>query len=105
MTWADRLHRLHRLHRRLLQVTKVLFSPNTTLPRIAVGVQFKTNTSAPYIAYARREVIVSAGAIGVISFSFVRSFPASLMGMLFLYTVARRPAALGDWRSCAACSA
>lgn len=47
------------------QVTKILFSTTTTLPRVATGVQFGTKSGASYTAYAKHEVIVAAGAIGV----------------------------------------
>ncbi|KAF8318326.1 uncharacterized protein EI90DRAFT_2941968 [Cantharellus anzutake] len=46
------------------QATKIIFNPSTSLPRIATGVQFGTSNGARYIANARKEVIVAAGAIG-----------------------------------------
>ena len=49
------------------QVTKILFVPNTGAPRTATGVQFGTSSGATYTAYARKEVILAAGAIGVSS--------------------------------------
>lgn len=49
------------------QVTKVLISPSTGSGalRNATGVQFGTAGGSRYVAYASKEVIVAAGAIGV----------------------------------------
>lgn len=46
-------------------VTKILFSSSTAIPRVATGVQFGTSSGSRWTAYADREVIVAAGAIGV----------------------------------------
>lgn len=46
------------------QVTKILFSSTGTV-KIATGVQFGTATGPRFVAFARKEVIVAAGAIGV----------------------------------------
>ncbi|KAF9513839.1 GMC oxidoreductase [Hydnum rufescens UP504] len=46
------------------QVTKILFSPSTILPRVATGVQFGTASGQRYTAHARKEVILAAGSIG-----------------------------------------
>ncbi|KAF8311835.1 alcohol oxidase [Clavulina sp. PMI_390] len=48
------------------QVTKILFSStsNSAGLKVATGVQFGTSSGARYIANARKEVIVAAGAIG-----------------------------------------
>ena len=54
------------------QVTKILFSPSTALPRVATGVQFGTASGQRYAAYARKEVILAAGSIGVSLVSNVR---------------------------------
>jgi hypothetical protein len=47
------------------QVTKIIFNPSTVHPRVATGVQFGTPSGTRYTAFARREVIVAAGSIGV----------------------------------------
>lgn len=48
-----------------MQAAKIVFSPANTTLRVATGVQFGTANGTIYTAFARREVIVSAGAIGV----------------------------------------
>ncbi|KAA1476331.1 alcohol oxidase [Dentipellis sp. KUC8613] len=55
--------RMHWLTLVQQQVTKILFSSNTSTPRTASGVQFGTSGGPTYTAYARREVILAAGAI------------------------------------------
>ncbi|KAI0310912.1 alcohol oxidase [Amylostereum chailletii] len=44
------------------QVTKVLFEDGSTVPHVATGVEFGTEDGARFTAYARRQVILAAGA-------------------------------------------
>src|SRR5258708_3946460 len=46
------------------QAAKIIFDSSTSFPRVANGVQFGTANGAKFIANARKEVIVAAGAIG-----------------------------------------
>ncbi|ETW78473.1 GMC oxidoreductase 8 [Heterobasidion irregulare TC 32-1] len=45
------------------QVTKILFADGSTAPHRATGVEYGSSDGARYTAYARREVIIAAGAI------------------------------------------
>jgi choline dehydrogenase-like flavoprotein len=46
-------------------VTKILFKPSKLTPLTATGIEFGTANGTLYKAYAKREVIVAAGTIGV----------------------------------------
>ncbi|KAJ6622846.1 hypothetical protein B0H10DRAFT_2162747 [Mycena sp. CBHHK59/15] len=78
--------------------TKILWQILSTIPLTATGVGFvsfteKTNGTTPYIAYARKEVIVAAGAIrtnnlmgaGGTGFAFDGTGPNNAIAFLDLY--------------------
>lgn len=52
------------------QVTKINFSNSTSVPHVATGIEFGASdgTGGRFVAYARKEVILAAGAIQVCLF-------------------------------------
>jgi len=80
-----------------IQVTKINWA-GTNLPLVASGIEFAptAKSSARYTAYARREVIVAAGAIAVCLILFYLKLKARPCHPC--HTVSETPSTIRHWR-------